>query len=204
MRLYVQLVAKSGDGVVLPKLPQAPPCVQAQSSMTKVWDHAKTGPKTVALAGSPEDKMFTHLVEYAKSGLFIPWLETLRFQVVELVEDDARLFTVVRSPLANGMCVCRRCSKQAKQHVCSGCRLVFYCSEACQRSHWKHHRPYCHFMGYFVYVGLARRVGGETDNSAYLHAMLPTDEDAEAFIKSQEAYNPLVKAAAFRLKTSWE
>ena len=42
--------------------------------------------------------------------------------------------------------VCMVCSKKAKKK-CSICDQEYYCSNACQRSHWKEHIRYCHHFG---------------------------------------------------------
>ena len=41
---------------------------------------------------------------------------------------------------------CHNCAKQIPRshlHVCSGCMLIEYCSEVCQRAHWSYHKQYC-------------------------------------------------------------
>ncbi|CAJ1961753.1 unnamed protein product [Cylindrotheca closterium] len=43
---------------------------------------------------------------------------------------------------------CSHCGKQEPaesiSHMsCSRCKLVHYCSKACQKAHWKHHKQYC-------------------------------------------------------------
>ena len=51
------------------------------------------------------------------------------------------VLTLVRSPaVCDG---CRRRKRGREKRVCSGCRSVRYCSEACQRIHWPCHRPEC-------------------------------------------------------------
>lgn len=30
-----------------------------------------------------------------------------------------------------------------KACICAGCRTAVYCGQACQRAHWKHHKPVC-------------------------------------------------------------
>ena len=40
---------------------------------------------------------------------------------------------------------CAWCSVAAgvRLKLCQKCRSVFYCSEACQKAHWKHHKKKC-------------------------------------------------------------
>ena len=33
--------------------------------------------------------------------------------------------------------------ESGKMRVCSCCNQAYYCSAACQRNHWKHHKPDC-------------------------------------------------------------
>ena len=41
-------------------------------------------------------------------------------------------------------CDAEGCGKTAPTHNCSNCKTVYYCSLACQRRHWKTHKPYCY------------------------------------------------------------
>ncbi len=38
---------------------------------------------------------------------------------------------------------CHCCGSDASCRRCSGCDDAYYCSAACQRSHWRAHRPTC-------------------------------------------------------------
>ena len=38
---------------------------------------------------------------------------------------------------------CAQCGKAKPKSKCSGCLCVRYCSEGCQKEHWKEHKPIC-------------------------------------------------------------
>ena len=38
--------------------------------------------------------------------------------------------------------LCHACGKKA-EHKCGSCSAALYCSEACQRAHWVHHKKPC-------------------------------------------------------------
>lgn len=42
-----------------------------------------------------------------------------------------------------GSTMCAQCNKPDSINRCSGCRLVYYCSDACQKLHWKVHKHIC-------------------------------------------------------------
>eukprot|EP01130_Rhizamoeba_saxonica_P003838 TRINITY_DN1591_c0_g1_i1.p1 TRINITY_DN1591_c0_g1~~TRINITY_DN1591_c0_g1_i1.p1 ORF type:complete len:171 (+),score=26.15 TRINITY_DN1591_c0_g1_i1:45-515(+) len=41
------------------------------------------------------------------------------------------------------MTVCEKCDKSRDLNACGNCESVFYCSVACQKSDWRHHKPLC-------------------------------------------------------------
>ncbi|RNF04655.1 uncharacterized protein Tco025E_07912 [Trypanosoma conorhini] len=80
-----------------------------------------------------------------------------------LMEYVAKIFALVSAPQfhlavhskdplvgkgANFCCGNPKCPGQVKEMLkCSGCRVTFYCSVACQRDDWKTHRFLCKEMG---------------------------------------------------------
>jgi hypothetical protein len=42
--------------------------------------------------------------------------------------------------------VCRHCSNGNNLMYCSSCRVIFYCSAACQKADWARHKPECKFF----------------------------------------------------------
>lgn len=38
---------------------------------------------------------------------------------------------------------CINCDISDAIYKCSACKQVYYCSEACQRQHWKQHKKFC-------------------------------------------------------------
>ena len=53
---------------------------------------------------------------------------------------------------------CLTCGKEASQ-LCGACCAALYCSEACQRSHWKTHKPSCKGLAVGVILGGRSREG---------------------------------------------
>ncbi len=60
-------------------------------------------------------------------------------------DGDATFKNHFRFPCANSACKV----KEKVMFKCSRCRSAFYCSEVCQRGHWKQHKKEC---GPFVSV----------------------------------------------------
>jgi len=60
-------------------------------------------------------------------------------------EDDAERVSKIRAEARQetDFQKCGKCKMGAKKR-CTGCYLVWYCSSACQKSHWKNHKPTCH------------------------------------------------------------
>ena len=55
---------------------------------------------------------------------------------------DVHIFEDVESRLMK--CCNKKCEvRRTKLFSCSQCRSIFYCSEVCQRSDWKNHKPEC-------------------------------------------------------------
>jgi hypothetical protein len=50
---------------------------------------------------------------------------------------------------------CASCDATQKLRQCSRCKPVAYCSSACQRAHWRIHKPLCHFKVVLPSVGQA-------------------------------------------------
>jgi hypothetical protein len=40
-------------------------------------------------------------------------------------------------------CFCETCGKEPTTIICSKCKSAFYCSEECQKKHWKIHNEIC-------------------------------------------------------------
>ncbi|KAH7921469.1 hypothetical protein BV22DRAFT_1038637 [Leucogyrophana mollusca] len=60
-------------------------------------------------------------------------------------DNDGYLLPQMQAIIDNNLAdvkVCYICRKSAKSK-CSKCKMVTYCSQACQRSHWKTHKPLC-------------------------------------------------------------
>lgn len=38
---------------------------------------------------------------------------------------------------------CEMCGEKGRFKKCSGCKKVYYCNGACQKNHWKIHKPTC-------------------------------------------------------------
>ena len=47
------------------------------------------------------------------------------------------------APLREPECAFCHSRKTVALQRCSGCKRVFYCNKACQKNHWKEHRPEC-------------------------------------------------------------
>ena len=55
---------------------------------------------------------------------------------------DVEAVVRVREAMPRDRYECERCLKISKK-ICTGCRLVFYCSPACQKMDWKFHKGSC-------------------------------------------------------------
>ncbi|KIJ63584.1 hypothetical protein HYDPIDRAFT_113057 [Hydnomerulius pinastri MD-312] len=64
----------------------------------------------------------------------------------DLFDDDGYLLDFVQSMVDNDIAgtanVCYVWKKLASSK-CSKCKMIYYCSKECQRSHWKTHKPTC-------------------------------------------------------------
>ncbi|TDL22735.1 hypothetical protein BD410DRAFT_195364 [Rickenella mellea] len=76
--------------------------------------------------------------------------------------------------------VCRVCQNYAK-HFCSQCRKIAYCSPACQKSHWKAHKPMC----------LVTRLRNPVDETEVLKTISLEDKDNEEFISQTTNYDEM-------------
>lgn len=89
---------------------------------------------------------------------------------------------------------CASCSSTQSLKQCARCKIVSYCSTACQRAHWQSHKPSCHFK---VVVPPAAQ---HTDALSLLRD-LPnpiTEQEQEMPSKTQEALNiPELRLAIF-------
>lgn len=58
---------------------------------------------------------------------------------------DSQPFGIGQERQVNGQC--SNCGDiREKLYTCSGCGLETYCSTACQKSSWKHHKALCQLM----------------------------------------------------------
>ena len=67
----------------------------------------------------------------------------LSFSLEELHTCVVHSFLVKHNINSCKMSFCFGCRKNGEVQKCSGCRQAFYCSKACQRKHWKKHKPNC-------------------------------------------------------------
>ena len=83
---------------------------------------------------------------------------------------------------------CNGCNMKEKFNVnfkcCSSCKLVFYCSQTCQKRHWKEHQKLCNVIQ-------------EQSNRSYeKHPGLGDSADAEVFVSH---LSPRKQAAIVKL-----
>lgn len=64
--------------------------------------------------------------------------------VTDVVAAVASTEQQLTSPLAS----CETCGLSHAKHRCSRCRLVWYCSQKCQRQHWREHKASCHSLSF--------------------------------------------------------
>ncbi|XP_063041192.1 ankyrin repeat and MYND domain-containing protein 2-like [Engraulis encrasicolus] len=62
--------------------------------------------------------------------------------------DDPSAFSVLSQALSGQMVLmdsefCSTCGERGAERRCSGCRMVIYCGQACQRLHWFTHKKVC-------------------------------------------------------------
>ena len=60
---------------------------------------------------------------------------------------------------------CDACDKPNATKRCSNCKLVFYCSAKCQRSHWPQHKPDCRSFHQSLAAELAYRTAPEAPDA---------------------------------------
>ena len=94
--------------------------------------------------GAPDlwRKLAPFVTRVAISPLFaVSYLERV------LPTDPNRFETLERpAPSRAGSQRCSKCQKEASEaelRRCSRCKAAFYCSETCQKKHWKTHKPSC-------------------------------------------------------------
>jgi hypothetical protein len=63
---------------------------------------------------------------------------------VSIIEAKPQLcgFPACRSPPSSSA------GTRCKLKLCSGCSLISYCSQACQKNHWSEHKDYCKRAGF--------------------------------------------------------
>ncbi|TDL22736.1 hypothetical protein BD410DRAFT_788035 [Rickenella mellea] len=75
---------------------------------------------------------------------------------------------------------CHVCQKYAK-NKCSQCKMINYCSTACQKSHWKAHKPMCQ----------ATRLRNPVNHTEVLRKISSEDKDNQEFIKHTRNYEEM-------------
>ena len=72
-----------------------------------------------------------------------------KIQCNEDVEANDKLRVVI-SDVDKMPQTCACCSRvqygRSVMYICTSCHLAFYCNQACQKQHWKQHRPTCHMF----------------------------------------------------------
>ena len=70
-----------------------------------------------------------------------PLLDLLDPKTLKRVHLELVLYAVISSD------ACSVCEAEHAHQLCGECRLVRYCSKACQRQDWQYHREHCRFGG---------------------------------------------------------
>ena len=102
----------------------------------------RKNPKLSAWMPSPRQ---VHAPMSAPIPIFLWSQVPLPFSLEELHTCVVHSFLVKHKLNINSckMSFCFGCRKNGEVQKCSGCRQAFYCSKACQRKHWKKHKPNC-------------------------------------------------------------
>lgn len=110
---------------------------------TKHWKNKK---KPLSLMSRKFEKYKANIDDFIKSN-------PSKFKELQFINEYKK----------NKQIICRnvKCKKNKSQNtstkfkLCSKCKIVYYCSKACQKRDWNnYHRMYCHLMAliYLIYV----------------------------------------------------
>jgi hypothetical protein len=96
----------------------------------------------VGFLGEPNKKVGGGTVSisimYERLGLDIQFLSP----VWELTKNEIGFITIYEKINDEEKKICSLCAKKANSY-CSQCFVVGYCSEQCQKTHWKVHKMHC-------------------------------------------------------------
>merc|ERR1712012_745291 len=67
----------------------------------------------------------------------------LEVEVVAVFSEGEARIGLIAPVVGSAVCLCGACGATGAPLLCTGCRLVRYCSAPCQRIAWKEHKAYC-------------------------------------------------------------
>ena len=101
-----------------------------------------TSAHIVSKLGEPNTKVGGNTVPitltYERLGLEVTFISP----VWEIADNKINFLSLFEAKKTEANIICAMCRKKS-QSFCGKCRLVAYCSSACQTTHWKVHKPFC-------------------------------------------------------------
>lgn len=107
---------------------------------------ARSQGKTIAFMGGEDE--YTEASMFERALGMPPGIADVVVGVVGVVENEGACLAFTAAGcdrnMGKGVRICSACGTQAViETKCSGCKLMHYCNQTCQRNHWAAHRDYC-------------------------------------------------------------
>lgn len=92
-------------------------------------------------------------------------------------------------------CDASDCSKPGPSMRCSKCKMVYYCSQKCQRSHWKEHKTDCNVAVQQIYKKFAKDDKADSSNNSETTEKSKNDTCGICLADRKDMVNPVILKA---------